>query len=287
MNELQTRIINDPTVSEDVKYYVKNKERFDVSKAKLNDIIDGRITREECKIGICRIVGSKAGGVDLCNEKILNGYKFWSGWEGHSILIGNPDEMDDPLNEAIAQFHQEADEESEGNDEYWEARLELARHWLRYILKLQSEYCDAVERQAHMNDLVRHCVFNRSEWEESREILRDVIIGKITRDQLKEGLCEMIKVKLNGEYILKDYKFWSGWKGYIILLETDEVKNFMPDPRAKHYTIEDHKRNQAIKQFKDEVYCSMKYDTAYYEARLELARHWLKVIENVMAIAKN
>ncbi|AUE22585.1 hypothetical protein Ah1_00044 [Aeromonas phage Ah1] len=283
MNELQTRIINDPMVSEAVKHYVKNKARFDVTKSKLQAVIDGSITREECKIGLCYVTGSRAGGIDLCSLGTLDDYKFFSGWEGHCIIIGNPDEMEDPLKEAIRQYHEE---DEVGNDGYWEARLELARHWLRYILKLQSEYCDAIERQDKMNDLVRHYVYNRQDWEESREILRDVISGKITRDHLKEGLCEMIKVKLNDEYLLQDYKYWSGWKGYIIMLDNDEVKNFMPDPRAKHYTIEDHKRDQAIKQFKDEAHGLMKYDTSYYEARLELARHWLKVIENVMKIAK-
>ncbi|UYD60028.1 hypothetical protein OPFAMLBM_00007 [Aeromonas phage avDM12-TAAL] len=284
MNELRTRIINDPMISEAVKHYVKNKDRFDVTKAKLDDVICGRITREECKVGLCYVTGSRAGGIDLCSLGTLDDYKFYSGYEGHCIIIGNPDEMEDPLKEAIRQYHEE---DEVGNDEYWAARLELARHWLRYILKLQSEYCDAVERQAKMNDLIRHYVSNRSAWEESRQILRDVIGGKITRKQISEGLCELIKVKLNDEYILQDYKYWSGWKGYIILLETDAVKNFMPDPRAKNFTIDDHKRRQAIEQFKAEHHGLMKYDTAYYEARLELARHWLKVIENVMAIAKN
>ena len=135
MNELQIRMTIDPTVSDEVKYYIKNKARFDVTQSKLNAIIEGEISRDACRRGLCRLVGLDVVGMNMSDRRFLDGYKYWSGSYGYIIVVR--DWHGDTLVDAVDQFEEERDN---GDDEFWEARLELARHWMRCILKLNAAY---------------------------------------------------------------------------------------------------------------------------------------------------
>ncbi|AAQ17708.1 hypothetical protein Aeh1ORF049c [Aeromonas phage Aeh1] len=102
----------------------------------LKDVVEGRITRYECRGGLCNLINCDM----LTDHSVFEGYKYWSGMRGYCVYVGETTEESrryhDHLPQAIEQFHEEEDlEESEygDNDPYWEARLELARHWINFI----------------------------------------------------------------------------------------------------------------------------------------------------------
>lgn len=98
----------------------------------LNKVVTGEISRDVCKQGLCDLIGDYE--LNLFHDAVLEGYKYWSEFNGYIILVG-PKNWDVSVNrsKAIAQFSQEA---IYGNDDYWEARLELARHWIRFLDKV-------------------------------------------------------------------------------------------------------------------------------------------------------
>ncbi|QIW86947.1 hypothetical protein AHP1_1161 [Aeromonas phage Ahp1_CNU-2021] len=98
----------------------------------LNKVVTGETSRDYCKQGLCDLICDYE--LNLFMDDVMEGYKYWSEFNGYIILVG-PKNWDVSVNrsKAIAQFSQEA---IYGNDEYWEARLELARHWIRFLDKV-------------------------------------------------------------------------------------------------------------------------------------------------------
>lgn len=110
----------------------------------LNDILNGVISRKECSQGLCSLIDMDNNQLELNRLTVLHGYKYWSGTKGYIIYIGETTEkgIEDQAytNEAIDQFKLEARNVAGYKDlreRYWEARLELARHWLRYLDRLE------------------------------------------------------------------------------------------------------------------------------------------------------
>lgn len=136
------RLFLNPNVPDDVRFYAANKARLDVTYAKLNAILEGEISRSECRRGLCRLVGQDVGGMDMADNRFLRGYKYWSGYRGYMIVVDGGD-CGDKLIESIKQFEEERDDYNR-DDKFWEARLELARHWMQYILKLHAAYKIAI-----------------------------------------------------------------------------------------------------------------------------------------------
>lgn len=113
------------------QYQVDSRPYAEVKEI-LNKVVTGETSRDYCKQGLCDLIGDYE--LNLFHNDILEGYKYWSEFNGYIILVG-PKNWDITVNraKAIAQFNQEA---IYGNDEYWEARVELARHWIRFLDKV-------------------------------------------------------------------------------------------------------------------------------------------------------
>ncbi|QIW86945.1 hypothetical protein AHP1_1141 [Aeromonas phage Ahp1_CNU-2021] len=136
------RLFLNPNVPDDVRFYAANKARIDITYAKLNAILEGEIGRSECRRGLCRLVGPDVGGMDMADNRFLRGYKYWSGYRGYMIVVDRG-ACDDKLIESIKQFEEERDDYNH-DDKFWEARIELARHWMRRILTLHAAYKIAI-----------------------------------------------------------------------------------------------------------------------------------------------
>ncbi|ADM80017.1 hypothetical protein phiAS5_ORF0174 [Aeromonas phage phiAS5] len=121
--------------------YIDHSKTYHTVRDTLQDVLDGNISRKDCSQGLCTVIEIDSLPIRprLNSEEVLRGYKFWSGQKGYSIYIGETTEAGiaemDYVNEAINQFKLEARcaGDKEFRDQYWEARLELARHWIRYI----------------------------------------------------------------------------------------------------------------------------------------------------------
>lgn len=121
--------------------YIEHAKTYHTVRDTLQDILDGNISRKACKQGLCTVIEIDGLPIRprLNSEEVLRGYKFWSGQNGYSIYIGETTEEGiaerEYSNEAINQFKLEAYSTGDKafRDQYWEARLELARHWIRYI----------------------------------------------------------------------------------------------------------------------------------------------------------
>lgn len=113
------------------QYQVDSRPYAEVKEI-LNKVLTGEISRADRNQGLCYLIGNY--DLDLFKDEVLEGYKYWSELNGYIILTG-PKNWDITVNraKAIAQFSQES---IYGNDEYWEARLELARHWIRFLDKV-------------------------------------------------------------------------------------------------------------------------------------------------------
>ena len=113
------------------QYQVDSRPYAEVKEI-LNKVLTGEISRADCNQGLCYLIGNY--DLDLFKDEVLEGYKYWSELNGYIILTG-PKNWDITVNRAraINQFSQEVVYD---NDDYWEARLELARHWIRFIDKV-------------------------------------------------------------------------------------------------------------------------------------------------------
>ncbi|AAQ17705.1 hypothetical protein Aeh1ORF046c [Aeromonas phage Aeh1] len=89
--------------------------------------------------------------------------------------------------------------------------------------------------------------------------LNDIIECKINRDHIRRGLCFQIRTKMANVEFLKYYKYWSGNLGHVIKL------NYLTGDCTDQYHSE---KNGYYKE--DQV--------AYYQARIELANHWLSIL---------
>lgn len=143
-----------------------------------------------------------------------------------------------------------------------------------------------------LNYYINDCKYNRSIWEICKKKLTDVITGEITRADIRSGLCAAIPpIGLAHEFVLHDYKYWSGLRGYCILIGD---QNRSPSPDIMLNRIENEKRiqtmNIAIAQFEEEEEFEniqgQEFNEEYYQARVELARHWLKFVTSILEQSK-
>lgn len=114
----------DPTKASAVEYLRKDRSAVDRDLKILDDVISGKISRYAIRNGLCSVLEI----VGLLYVKIYTnvGYKHFSGSNVY------------PIDGSIIWFYRESDC-SNLSTEFYERRVELARHWATQVRKLLSD----------------------------------------------------------------------------------------------------------------------------------------------------
>ncbi|ADM80016.1 hypothetical protein phiAS5_ORF0173 [Aeromonas phage phiAS5] len=119
-----------------VKYYptlmflIENKKKYEIDMRTLCRVANKEYTREQVKSGLCRMINSDLSGA-LRDPDILKDYKFWSGSQSCVITVKN---------EGLCGIEYHSEYMQRGSDEYYEARVELARYWLNVMTFVKNKY---------------------------------------------------------------------------------------------------------------------------------------------------